>query len=526
MSALRTIFARLLPTKNYDYELVGSDSHQHRNSQPRYLSSAHILRRVFTLRNVLIAIPTALALLVTAILLNGGIPPLYADIRGYEKALPQHNVTFSQHSGVRYLAFPHHIWGHGWNNVLQEYLMLSYLAYITNRSFVFDDYTWSHSPFPYTLYDFALRPSRLPLNAFIAGPIAGGPIPTSPGAPPRAVNSEFWQVMCSREKRRVIKQSDAPSGLMGRNLVDWWKDTIQKHEDVVCLEVDTRQNPIFDFNFFGGQQLLDIWPSLSETAILSHFKWSPLVLSAVERNFVILPDLRDAHVSVLRRRLSSTRINHSAIPRASPTDSAFPSKNTYPALLAIHIRRGDYSRHCPRLAEWGVSFHGFNSFEGLPDRWVPYDGPLSDDAHEKIDYYRKHCFPSQEEVVERLHTIRAEHDAFISEHARSNHTQLPMGDSGSPSPSHQLQRVFVLTNAWPSWLSGLKRKLIDDGWEDVIVSGDLILDPEQKGVDVAVDMSIAEKAEVFVGNGFSSLSGNIVMLRTAQGLHVQTNRFL
>lgn len=42
-----------------------------------------------------------------------------------------------------------------------------------------------------------------------------------------------------------------------------------------------------------------------------------------------------------------------------------------------------------------------------------------------------------------------------------------------------------------------------DGWEDVVVSEDLTLDKEQKGVNVAVDMSIAERAEVFVGNGVS-----------------------
>jgi len=35
-----------------------------------------------------------------------------------------------------------------------------------------------------------------------------------------------------------------------------------------------------------------------------------------------------------------------------------------------------------------------------------------------------------------------------------------------------------------------------------------------------------DKAEVFVGNGFSSLSANVVMLRMAKGLPVNSNRFL
>lgn len=110
--------------------------------------------------------------------------------------------------------------------------------------------------------------------------------------------------------------------------------------------------------------------------------------------------------------------------------------------------------------------------------------------------------PNQEEIVRRLHTIRTEHDAFLSEQrALSNVIQLPRDDVGSRSPSHRLRRVFVLTNAAPVWLNGLKRKLLADGWENVIFKGDLVLDKEQKGVDVAVDMSIAERAEVFVGNG-------------------------
>jgi hypothetical protein len=40
-------------------------------------------------------------------------------------------------------------------------------------------------------------------------------------------------------------------------------------------------------------------------------------------------------------------------------------------------------------------------------------------------------------------------------------------------------------------------------WEDVVTGNDLILDSEQRYVDVAVDMAIAEQVEVFVGNGVS-----------------------
>jgi hypothetical protein len=61
---------------------------------------------------------------------------------------------------------------------------MSYLAYMLNRSFVFEDYVWSHTLFPYTIYDLALRPKRVPLNAFISGPTAGGPM-----SPPSSYSS-------------------------------------------------------------------------------------------------------------------------------------------------------------------------------------------------------------------------------------------------------------------------------------------------------------------------------------------------
>jgi len=81
----------------------------------------------------------------------------------------------------------------------------------------------------------------------------------------------------------------------------------------------------------------------------------------------------------------------------------------------------------------------------------------------------------------------------------------------------------VLSNGWGWWLDALKRALQQDGWDDLKSS---LYVGEQAYVAMAVDMAIAEKAEVFVGNGFSSLSSNVVMLRMAKGLDPSTNRFL
>ena len=54
-------------------------------------------------------------------------------------------------------------------------------------------------------------------------------------------------------------------------------------------------------------------------------------------------------------------------------------------------------------------------------------------------------------------------------------------------------------------MNELKGALQKDGWDDLKSSLDVRLDGEQNYVAMAVDMAIAEKAEVFVGNGVSLL---------------------
>ena len=76
-----------------------------------------------------------------------------------------------------------------------------------------------------------------------------------------------------------------------------------------------------------------------------------------------------------------------------------------------------------------------------------------------------------------------------------------------------------MTNAEKSFLNELEERLAEDGWgtdssPDGAASNrgklfrltstkDLVLDDEQFHVSGAIDMAIAEKAEVFVGNGVS-----------------------
>jgi len=143
----------------------------------------------------------------------------------------------------------------------------------------------------------------------------------------------------------------------------------------------------------------------------------------------------------------------------------------------VHLRRGDYRRHCPRLAGWHSTYNGFNQYPSLPDKFDPT--PYEDDRDTHQAYYMEHCLPTVEQIVEKLRSVRAENPG--------------------------LRRVYVLTNAWGWWLNGLKSALQKDGWEDLKSTLDIQLDAAQVHVAMAVDMAIAEKAEVFVGNGVSDL---------------------
>lgn len=194
-------------------------------------------------------------------------------------------------------------------------------------------------------------------------------------------------------------------------------------------------------------------------------------------------------------------------------------------MVAVHLRRGDYKRHCPRLAGWHSIYMGFNNHPSLPDKFDPtpyFAGTEPEDPAATERYYLEHCLPTIEQVVKRLRDVRREHP--------------------------ELKRVYVLSNGWGWFLDSLKAELLKDGWGDLKSSLDVSLDREQNYVGMAVDMAIAEKAAVFVGNGvslpsrpqlllidadgvshflqFSSLSSNIVMLRMAKGLAPSTNRFL
>nr|A0A3B1EFP7.1 RecName: Full=Strobilurin A biosynthesis cluster protein l1 [Strobilurus tenacellus]ATV82109.1 hypothetical protein [Strobilurus tenacellus] len=449
----------------------------------RILSSP-LLRRALT-----IAI-----LLPILYVLSGGIPPTYSDIHQFETNLPQHRT-----SGVdrRYLRFEGTLWGLGLNNILQEQLLLSYIAYASNRSFVFSDYTWSQLPLPYTLYDGALRPTHMPLNTFISAPTAGGDMPSialtqdvfdeasmSGGPSPhdiRAVHLSHFDSVCPTSARvrlsSAAEERLSDDSLDGAELLNTWVEWLNNASDDPCLVVDFADKPVFNHLLFGSERVISMYPLLASTPILRDFKWSSLVQSAVDRNMEEIEKSADAAADVI------------------------------PGLVAVHLRRGDYDGHCRYLAKWAIPYQGMNRFPGIVDTLDPEDFDHETESESaQLDHYLRHCLPDITQIVDRLREVRDE------------------------SPELNLEKVYLLSNGDEWWLNELWEELEKDGWspveEGMTSSQDLDITNEEQYISGAIDMAIAEQAEVFIGNGFSSLSGNIIMFRMAKGVPVGSNRLL
>lgn len=227
--------------------------------------------------------------------------------------------------------------------------------------------------------------------------------------------------------------------------------------------------------FGDGFRLLDDWQTFSKSPTLQEFFWSPLIESAFDVN---------------RKVFSSTptRIpSLSTVPLYpyDSSDASSPSALRYtpiPGLLALHIRRGDFEKHCAGLAKWRSSYVGFNSFPELPDH---FSAPPDSSEEERKALYRPHCFVDVADVVRRVQQVREDEWA---------------------AGRGELRDIYLMTNAPEEWIAQVKKALsMMDGpsWKSISSSRDLVVTAEQQYVKQAVDMLIGQRAQVFVGNGVS-----------------------
>ncbi|KAI0270425.1 hypothetical protein BC834DRAFT_818943 [Gloeopeniophorella convolvens] len=420
------------------------------------------------------------------------LPPKFYAWYDREKQLPQHNadLPYPQGRDGRYVRFSNLVTGSGWGNVMQELVLNTHLAYLSERTYVFPNFTWDPTPGDYSKFNGKRIPSRVPLTTLLAGPMAGHPFPPYARAAP-AVLPEFFEEVCPNRTvlDREVVNGALPSDASAATLMNAWVNKLNSIGDR-CVEIQASSQQIFDLWLFGdSSRMLDIWPSLSNSPILTHFAWSPLITAALAAN---------AHI--IHPALFSLPLPH------SPAATLPLLKG----LLALHVRRGDFVNHCNHLANWSSRYMAFNDFPEFPDHFVDTTEPSWGHAlPEEVARYRAQCFPDIEQIVARVREVRVE-----------------------LAPTTPLDRVYVLTNGRAKWLNKLKEALQLDAaresmpyWTTISTSRDLRMTREQRHNAQAMDMAVANRADVFIGNGWSSLTSNVNMLRVAQGFDWNTTRF-
>ncbi|KIY44977.1 hypothetical protein FISHEDRAFT_50228 [Fistulina hepatica ATCC 64428] len=434
---------------------------------------------------------------------HSGLPPLYNRYHEYERNLPQHNLDLPPPDGryAKYIFMANHAWGTGtgWGNVQQEMILNTQLAFLTKRSMVFDNYTWSRDPADYSSFNGKLIPARVPLSTMLSGPMIGAPYGPDSNVP-RAVSQEFFRKVCPEPT--IIFSEEVKDTLINptaSEVMNAWVKKINSMEDR-CIEIEKDSGQLFDIWLLGSKNILDIWDSLSQSPVLRQFGWSPLILSAFETNKKLFEVQVSPVVSMIRHMGS-----------VLPLSSDDPS-DTLRGLMTVHIRRGDFEDHCYHLARWAASFNGFNSFDVLPDKFeVPPGGGWGKTTPENEAIYLQRCYPDMNQIVAKIMAVKSE-----------------LNTSGVGDP---IRRLYVMTNGAREWLDELKTALRiaaqAEGWswDGIATSRDLVLTPEQKYVSQALDMYVGQRAQVMIGNGFSSLTSNVVLQRVARGYDPLTTRF-
>lgn len=128
------------------------------------------------------------------------------------------------------------------------------------------------------------------------------------------------------------------------------------------------------------------------------------------------------------------------------------------------------------------SFSPFVAFNKLPllpgnENVPPPDGMVE---ATRIGLYRAKCNPQVLEIIARARRMRKNH---------------PL-----------LKSVYILTDADDAFTEEMAMWLSSEGWDNVWVGKrDIYPDWDDRELGVAVDMEIARRAGVFVGNGVSHI---------------------
>ncbi|PPQ68117.1 hypothetical protein CVT26_005738 [Gymnopilus dilepis] len=466
-------------------------------------------------------------------------PPTYTELREWEMKLPQHSLDlpFPEGKTGRYVLFSnsraHPV---GWNNKLNDMLMNTWLAHASNRGYVFHDFFWtkSHYPWPASSYPHDWIP-RTPLNALISGPSAGGPWEDGDTAP-RAISEAWFDVVCPKYERKIIHTREIKPQLSsadGEVIFMTWKkllsDTPERCVEVVAGTSEEEPFPeTFDVWFWSTDRSVSLWDEFKVSPVSRLLRTSPVVQDAIDSNL----------------RLFSTKASQQVVGqiRGKQSSSSQALIDPFDRVLSIHVRRGDFKEACLEHAAANDTFYNWNLLSFLPDKFYPPPPPLGttlppgENTPENQAVFLDRCLPSAESIVDKVR--KARNDYHFQGGVKSSESvgavaplKLNKRPSSLTSSSAQkgkkghLDVLFIMSNDHTEWLDDLKRKFMKDGWARIITSRDLRLNAEQKEVSVAVDMDIGRRSAVFIGNGWSSFTSNVVHRRLVDGKEPISIRF-
>lgn len=191
-------------------------------------------------------------------------------------------------------------------------------------------------------------------------------------------------------------------------------------------------------------RIVSLWPTFSASPIITKFAWSSLVERGLKR----------------------------VLPRFATVGPAGRTATDLPGLAVVHVRRGDFKEHCDYLAGWLPLYTSWNLLPSLPDS---YNAP----SPQNYEDFQRRCFPTVDQIAARLHAIR--------------------------KPGQN--RIYIATNGKGAFLDELRRALRQDGWLEITTSRDIEqqLPADERLVSQGIDMELAARADLFVGNGVSPL---------------------
>ncbi|KIJ26562.1 hypothetical protein M422DRAFT_192018, partial [Sphaerobolus stellatus SS14] len=234
---------------------------------------------------------------------------------------------------------------------------------------------------------------------------------------------------------------------------------------------------VFDLWVVSKEEILSLWDEFRTSPVSRLLRTPPLVEAAVKANAnIFFP---------------------------GETSDDYSLSQGFESVMAIHVRRGDYAGPCKSFAKWNSSFFSWSQLPELPDPLIrgppTEEGGFGQNNYEHEEMYRRRCAPTDEELVARIHDVKEE------------------WHNNNASNGRKLRTLYIMTNGEMRWLEGFQKRMLIEGWDFVASTADLVLDSDQTAVSNVVDMDIARQSAVFMGNGWSSMTGNIVHRRIMDG---------